>query len=157
MKIEIVKFYPFKSNIERKNFNGHLRLKFTIKGIEEDFEFEILGMHVIKNGRHWIFQYPNNQGYNDEKKEHVFFPNFLFGKTEHHRQLMDFLFDHGTEYILSLVNDVDNPLVFPAPDKHKVSEQIKVKVKKEEIKIYKDVVNTKVGKARSVSKFKKIK
>jgi len=159
MRIEIVNFYPFEQNRINGNFTGHFRLKITIEGKEEDFTFELLGMQVTKKRERWFFRYASGKGLDAVTGEYIKFPTFQFFNKLQHEELIDYLFEHGSKYILDRMNDPVNPMIFPdIPEKRaKTLENPNKKFKKfKKPEAKRIIVDAPIGKARSASKFQNI-
>lgn len=93
MKIEIVDFYPYKTNKEGQYLQGNLRIYLI------DQQMDILGVYVQKIKDKWFFRLPSGKGTDHETNKPVRFPLVSFTDRNKNKELMTAIRSKGKDYI----------------------------------------------------------
>ena len=100
MKIEIVDFYPKRTEKKDAFLQGHLRIYLI------DQQMDILGVFVQKIKDKWFFRLPSGKGTDHETNEMVRFPLVSFTNRDKNKELMTAIRSQGKQYILENHGDL---------------------------------------------------
>ena len=91
MKFEIVDFYPVEG---KKKFIGTMHI-YVI-----DYELDIRGITVLKNGKYYLFLMPGKKVPDSEDPTKlVFYPMIDFTNRDKKKEVIDFLQKEGVKYV----------------------------------------------------------
>lgn len=98
MKLEIVEFYKFAPNPERKDSDKCTMLG-TLHVFLIDYNIDIRGIHVYKRKKGIFFMIPSQVSYDIEEKKNVKYPIINFIKAEEKKEFFDLLFKLAPKFI----------------------------------------------------------
>ena len=88
MKFELVDFYP---TTEKNRKKSQRNLVGTVHLYIIDYQIDLRGIRVAKNGKGLYFLMPHIFGQDHETGEQVRYPVFRFTNQKDHDEMMDFL------------------------------------------------------------------